>query len=340
MFEIEFYEEIENEDVPVYFKNEYQSIFANYDKALFRVLKLRRESGDLYLPILIRPLNGFFEAYSAYGYGGIIGTSQIPLSDEDFEKINGFLKEQKVVNLFLRNSPFLGNERFIPEKYNFLNRITYIVNLREYNNFDELKSCVGQNVRWAVNYAQRNSLTIEKRHHYEIKEEEIIRFYNIYLETMKFRNAPEYYYFSKDFFLKHFEDLKDMCELYLVKKDEEIIAGSIFLNDSKFVHYHFSAADVRYYKFQPMDLMILKAIFDYGNEGKKIMHLGGGLSSNASDGLSKFKKKFADEERKFYISKVVVDEENYYRLKKAYGVEESNMFLIGDALKAKKESLR
>ena len=337
MLDIEFCNKIESEGIPVYFTDEYQRIFADYDGSYPNILKVSKDSGTLYLPILIHPVADFFEAYSAYGYGGFWSESETVLSEDDLEQIKEFLRSQRVIDLFIRNSPFLENQRVIPEKYSLLNRITYMVSLSHEESFELFKARVNQKIRWAVNYAQRNGLLVEKRTYDEVRQEEIDAFYDIYLQTMKSRNAEDYYYFSKEFFLNHFETLKDNCDLYLVKKDDEVIAGSLFLKDTRFVHYHFSAANIDYYKLQPMDLMLLRAIFDYGNEGKQFMHLGGGLSADATDGLSRFKKKFSDAEKLFYISKIVVDEQNYINLRGAYGVQQSRLFLINDSVREKKE---
>ena len=100
---------------------------------------------------------------------------------------------------------------------------------------------------------------------------------------MRSTNAEDYCYFSKEFFLNHFETLKDNCDLYLVKKDDEVIVESSFLKDMRFVHYHFSVANIGYSKFQPIDFLLLKAIFDYGNDRKQFLHLDGGLSLDDND---------------------------------------------------------
>lgn len=337
MLDIEFCNKIESEGIPVYFSNEYQRIFADYDGSYPNILKVSKDSGTLYLPILIHPIADFFEAYTAYGYGGFWSGSEIVLNEEDLKQIKEFLRSKKIIDLFIRNSPFLENQKIIPENYNSLNRITYMVNLSHEDSFELFKARVNQKIRWAVNYAQRNGLLVEKRTYDEVRQEEIDAFYDIYLQTMKSRNAENYYYFSKEFFLNHFETLKDNCDLYLVKKDDEVIAGSLFLKDTRFVHYHFSAANIDYYKLQPMDLLLLKAIFDYGKDGKQFLHLGGGLRLDATDGLSKFKRKFSDIEKRFCISKIIVDEENYNSLRNFYGMQQSQLFLITDSVREKKE---
>jgi len=333
LLNISFEKKIKDKKIPIYFKNEYQNIFAKYDHSELIILKIQKNSTIFYLPLLIHPIDSFFEAYSSYGYGGFWSKSEDILLEEEFNLIKDFLSNQNIIDIFVRNSPFLENEKIIPQRYNSLNRTTYMVTLNKFEDFEEIKLKVNQKIRWAVNQAQKNSLKVERRNYINLTNKEFEAFYDMYIKAMEIRNADEYYFFSRDFFLQHFYNLKENCDLYLVKKNNVTIAGSIFLKDQEYVHYHFSAANNDYYKFQPMDLLILRAIFDYGNEGRKFMHLGGGLKLDASDGLSKFKKKFSDIEKNFYISKILINQEKYDYLKKKYNLEESHLFLIKDAMK-------
>jgi len=104
------------------------------------------------------------------------------------------------------------------------------------------------------------------------------------------------------------------------------------LDDLGLIHYHFSGFNRKYSKYQPMELLLSEAILRYGNLGKNILHLGGGISIEGSDGLSKFKSKFATNKLKFYISKIIFDKEKYYKLREKYKVLNSEMFLIKDAI--------
>jgi hypothetical protein len=63
-----------------------------------------------------------------------------------------------------------------------------------------------------------------------------------------------------------------------------------------------------------------------------MLHLGGGISIEGNDGLSKFKKKFATNKLNYYISKIIFDKEKYCKLRKKYKVFNSKMFLIKDAI--------
>ena len=80
--------------------------------------------------------------------------------------------------------------------------------------------------------------------------------------------------------------------------------------------------------------MISYALFYFGKLGYKIMNLGGGLKFDQSDGLSKYKKKYSNLEKTFYITKLICDSKKYLetREKLLHKNKENNLFLIGDAL--------
>ena len=64
------------------------------------------------------------------------------------------------------------------------------------------------------------------------------------------------------------------------------------------------------------------------------MYLGGGINFDESDGLSKFKRKFSNNKKIFYITKIICDEDLYSKTRKYFKINRKDLFLIGDALEA------
>ena len=297
------------------------------------------------MPFLIKEIDkNIYEAYTAYGYGGFYSNNhnnkvlKLELKSNwiEFEK---FMKDNNIIDLFLRNSPFLANYDYVPEKFNEFNRITFIRKLKPYNNLKDFTKNVKQKLRWSINYAVKNGLKVEFRRFDNLEKNELLDFYRIYTKIMNYRDADDYYFFKLKFFKNHFHLLKDNCELALImeKGSNKIIGGSIFLlDDLRIVHYHFSGVNRDYSKYQPMELLLSETILRYGNLGKNMLHLGGGISMEGSDGLSKFKKKFATNKLNFYISKIIFDKEKYYKLREKYKVLNSKMFLVKDAIEFNK----
>lgn len=341
-----FVKKIENIKVPIYFTKNYLKIIADNDKSEYKILKIiLKDNSEIYLPFLIKETDkNIYEAYSAYGYGGFYSNNHnnkiLKLGLKyNWTEFENFMRDNNIIDLFLRNSPFLANYDYIPEKFSEFNRTTFIRKLKPYNNLEEFTKKVKQKLRWSINYAIKNGLRVIFRKYNDLEKDELLDFYQIYTEVMKHRETGDYYFFKIEFFKKHFDMFKDNCELALVtsKEDEKNIAGSIFLLDGLgIVHYHFSGVNRDYSKYQPMELLLAEAILRYGNSGKNMLHLGGGISIEGNDGLSKFKSKFATNKLDFYISKIIFDKEKYYKLRKKYKVLNSKMFLIKDAIEFNK----
>jgi len=175
---IRFIEKIESENLPIYFTNDYISIFAKYDKSFLRILEIEKENFKVFLPILIHKFDYFYEAYTCYGYGGFYSKEgNIKLTEEEIEELKNFLKDNKIIDLFIRNTPFLENNKIIPSKYNTLNRITYIKLLKHYETFEELKKNIDQSIRWSVNYAIKNRLEVRRKLFNDVTNKEISSFY-------------------------------------------------------------------------------------------------------------------------------------------------------------------
>jgi len=341
-----FVKKIENINVPIYFTENYLKIIADNDKSEYKILKIiLKDSSEIYLPFLIKEINkNIYEAYSAYGYGGFYSNNynnevlKLELKS-NWEELKNFMKDNNIIDLFLRNSPFLLNHDFVPEKFNELNRTTFIRKLKPYNNLEEFTKNTKGKLRRSINCAVKNGVKVEFRRYGDLEKNELSDFYRIYIEAMKHNEADDYYFFKIEFFKKHFDLFKDNCELALgmEKGSNKIIGGSIFLlDDLRLVHWHFSAFNRDYSKYQIMYLLLAEAILRYANLGENMLHLGGGISIEGNDGLSKFKSKFATNKLNFYISKIIFDKEKYYKLRKKYQVFNSKLFLIKDAIEFNK----
>ncbi|MCT4619052.1 MAG: GNAT family N-acetyltransferase [Marinisporobacter sp.] len=336
---IKFIKNTPIENIPIYYSTNYNTIFSENDDALYKNIEIDfGQDKKVFIPILLKEIEkDVFESYSAYGYSGFYSQNleEKDLLKENFHKFKEFMKENKIINMFLRNSPYLCNENFIDDNYNFFNRKTYSIRLQKYEDIDDFARQIKQKVRWSINYARRNHIKIYFKKYKELNESELKRFYDVYVLTMNHRDADEYYQFSYDFFKKHFDQLKDYCELALATNDKnEIIAGAMFLLDNcDMVHYHFSALNREFSKYQVMELLLGEAIVRYSKMNKKNFHLGGGLSLDESDGLSRFKKKFSTEINNYYISKIIFDHKKYTEIREKYGISNNKMFLIKDAIK-------
>ena len=324
---------LDSTDVPVYMGRAYQNLLANFDHTEARLLTCTARRQTSHLPILVKDLgNGQTEAYSAYGYGGLLG--RLSLSDTDVEALRTFLADASILALFLRHTPFLTNQNAWPGDLCTLSRRTYAASLQPHERFDIYLASLPQKLRWSVNYAQRAGLRVSFHDLSTCPNSKIQAFYRLYLGLMQQKNTANYYLFSETFFLEHARYLGARCELAEIVDNEtgKLVAGAFFLTDGTgWAHYHLSAATRELMKKQGMELLISSAIFRYGNNGYHTLHLGGGHALDESDGLSRFKSKFASNRFDFCCTKLVCDRTGYLTERERLPLAHPDFFLITDA---------
>lgn len=318
---------------PIYHDADYQRLFAEYDGSTPRLLEGKSDSGLAYLPILVKDLGGgLSEAYSAYGYGGFLGKNC--LSEPDIGQLTTFLAAESVIALFLRHSPFLGNENEVPPKFRELNRFSYSVALKRHDSLNSLLASMPQKIRWSVNYAQRSGVAVHFFPSDSLQTEHLVEFHALYKRVMLEKQAAPYYHFSEDHFRNHARLLGSNCELAILTEanTDKTIGGALFLLDNTLrAHYHLSAASPNAMKAQGMDYLIASAMYRYGRAGFRSIHLGGGHMLSEQDGLSKFKMKFANERHEFHCSKIVCDEAAYHHERRRHPLRYPSLFLVSDA---------
>jgi hypothetical protein len=100
----------------IYSRRTYQHMLATYDNSQAKILKCSIRNETAYLPLLIKDIgNKKKEAYSAYGYGGLIG--DISISEQYVKNLCDFLSTESIVAIFIRHSPFIDNRRSWPQIY-------------------------------------------------------------------------------------------------------------------------------------------------------------------------------------------------------------------------------
>jgi hypothetical protein len=317
----------------IYMGRAYQNMLGTQDGAEARLVKIQARGQSAYLPILVKNLgDGVSEAYSAYGYGGVLG--RLVLSEADVTAMRRFLAEESIVSVFIRHSPFLQNERCWPEVLTELNRHTYATELQPKKSFDDYLKGIPQKLRWSVNFARRAGLDVTFTPLSSLDPNRLRAFYQLYAGLMLQKQTASYYLFSEKFFLQHAHALGEQCELAeIVDRDNgNLLAAALFLFDGAgWVHYHLSAACPEVMKQQGMELLLASAIHRYGQNGMRALHLGGGHRLDETDGLSRFKVKFGTERLGFFCTKLVCDEIRYQRERARLPLKLPNLFLISDA---------
>ena len=325
----------EEDKFSIYQQSSYQQLIAPRHQAELRWLKFsRNDAGICYLPLQVRSIEfGIYEAFSSYGYGGFCG-DLIRLSEADVDQLAGFLAQSGICSLFVRHSPFLANQDQWPSTHLEPNRVTYESSLPNQEEYEAYLRVLPQKLRWSVNHARKAGYIIEAVSK-PLSCNALEEFYQLYLERMKENKSDPFYIFNLTFFRNHFSLLGGQCRLMLVREPivGSIVAGAMFLLDpcNGMVHYHLSAASKEGMAAQVMEHLLVTAMFKFSQEGFQRMHLGGGHRLDESDGLSRFKRKFAQKSLEFKITKLICDATLYQALRKELVLTDSSLFLIGDA---------
>lgn len=316
----------------IYLQAAYQRLFAALDGSVARCLGIRDSAGQQWaLPLLQRQIGpGRYEAYSAYGYGGCSGP--LLLDAPTLDGLRATLAAEGIVALFLRHAPFLDNQQGWPQQQLQLNRWTYACQLPEASDIETYVQQLPQKLRWSLNYARRAGLQL--RFQPFAANVDCSGFYQLYAALMRAKGTADYYLFSPDFFAAHVQQLGSACQLAEVRDpgSGELLAAAFFLADSSgWVHYHLSAASERGMQLQAMEYLLLGAIQHFGAQGYRQLHLGGGLQLDESDGLSRFKRKFATRRLPFHITRLLADEAGYQAERQRLPLRHAQFFLIADA---------
>ena len=320
---------------PIYFEANYLRLFSTFNQTQLKVLRIDASNGTAYLPLELTSLgNGKWEAASSYGYGGLWAEHLFPLSVHDWDALINFLATEQIICVFLRHAPFIQNQLYWPIDKRKSNRKTYARLLERDTSMEQFCVQIDQKLRWSVHAAQRQHVRVEFYPAPVWRADDVAEFYQLYRQLMLEKETNAFYEFSEAFFLEHAQAFGEQCELGIVRDPElgKIIAGSLFLLDKTgWAHYHLSASDRRATATQTVELLLAEAIVRYGNLGYQWLHLGGGHALDESDGLSKFKKKFATTSVDFEISTWVCDEAAYQHERQSQPLKHPSYFLIHDA---------
>jgi hypothetical protein len=174
----------------------------------------------------------------------------------------------------------------------------------------------------------------------ETSDEAWARFVELYTETMRRREASDYYLFPPRYFDDCRELLGDAAALLTVRRPAtpvdaltgdrvledadrpatasaaashgggpgEIVAAAFFLRSERAIHYHLGGSDSAALAERPNNLLFVGAM-DWGAElGAVAMHLGGGYLAGGEDELLRFKAGFSPLRGRFHTGRCVHDQ--------------------------------
>jgi len=291
----------------IYFNKEYVSLYLKEGEEVFE-FKYSDNNNVFYNLAIKKPINlignikineGYYDVETAYGYGGhYCNTNDSEFINKAIEAYSLYCKKNNIIADFSRIHPF-NETHFVLNNYYeklLLDRKTISVDTK-----------LSSEERWG-NYPSKLR-TILRKCKKELtfrKSTNLEAFIDLYEKTMQKNEAEDFYYFNKSYFEKLIEF--EGVELFEVVFDNKIISSSFVLFDAELGHYHLSANDYEYRKYNA-NYFILDSIFNVAHErGIEQFHLGGGRTNTEEDTLLKFKMKFSSIKKNFFISGKVHNE--------------------------------
>lgn len=276
------------------------------------VMFVYRESENLIAwPLIVRDIastdgleetgKGLSDATSVYGYPGPIG--RLSENDEGLrERFARSLEESfnslGLLSAFSRMNPVLQNQTLLPAGFGELIGLGETVSIDLTLEPDEQLKRMKKNTRYDIRRARRDGLEV----HIDEEWKELETFVSLYHQSMERVDAKDYYFFDKPMFVRMKEYLGDRAKLFVGTHEGVVCAASMFIRTGNIIQYHLSGSRTDYAKMNGPKVLIDAARVWGHAEGAKLLHLGGGLSSNEDD-LFWQKTRFSPDRHKFHIWK-------------------------------------
>jgi hypothetical protein len=276
-------------------------------------------TGIIGLPVILRKIpneNCYIDAVSVYGYSGVLTSSSI--TPEDFasgiKKIKTALAERDCVSFFNRESNFTRYR--LPESTE-TGKVLAVDLMQDPEVYEK---SLAEGHRQEIKALRKLNYTVVKSTEPKVVED----FHEVYEQTMLRRGAKINYFFSMKYFdsvLKMHSSIPDLRAVY---HEDKMVAGAIFITQGDHMYYMFSGSILGVSHYPAMKLILDQLIRENLNNGKKLLHLGGGLGGK-QDSLYQFKYGFGKVILPFYTTQWILMPEVYNRLS-AHVLTETGFF--------------
>jgi len=291
----------------IYYSKEYISLYIKENEEIFE-FKYESGSNIFYTISIKRPIfkigdtlldEIYYDLETAYGYGGFYTNS----NDESFIreailKYEAKCHSNNIIAEFIRFHPFnnfpIEYSKFLD--FNIEDRDVVVKDI-SIDILSSYKSKIRNSIKRAT-----EKVTVQESTNINI-------FMELYNKTMEKNSADQFYLFDKSYY----QNLLDnpLVKLYEVVYDETIIAMGFFMYGKDIAHYHLSANSELSYSLNSNYALLHHAFNEAYQQKRNYFLLGGGTTSHDDDPLFKFKKKFSQETKPFYISGKIYNQEVY-----------------------------
>jgi hypothetical protein len=285
----------------IYYQDAYAALYENNDGELFNFIFQQAENKILFRSIKrkITQVAGIpieeelYDLETPYGYGGpLTNCYDRAFLTTAFAAYKSECVKQHIVCEFIRFHPF-NQLTHHDEYFNFFHQERQVV---------MVDLTLAQTERWSQyskttrNIIRKTQKVLERHQADNVMD----NFLSLYQQTMDKNQAADFYYFDRDYF-KQLSAIPGV-ELLAVKLADEYVSMGFFMQTGELAHYHLSANNSELLR-ENGNYALLDFAFERAQQnGCKWMMLGGGRTSASDDSLFKFKTKFSDNLKPFYIA--------------------------------------
>lgn len=300
----------------VYFRHDYSSLYATPNS---RVEAFVFEDGDniLAIPYILRPIESdlpcgnVFDFESPYGYGGPLSTTSAPdFLEKAWAGFRAMCLERRMVAGFMRFHPLLDNHLLVKLQGSKIicDRQTITISLNK--TADEVWHGYSPDVRNKIRKGQKLGVDVLP----EVGMEALLTFSRLYDNHMEEIGAYASYFFGEEYFRAVHRMGSDSYRVYIARCGDEVLGGALVMLSPQYAHYHLSSTPYQYNRFATNTMLRHAVISDLIGSGRRVLHFGGGRTSDPEDSLLKFKSGFSKERSTFWYGTFVGDNEIYKQL--------------------------
>lgn len=316
----------------IYLEKEYCEINTNIEGGIASFYEYNAPEGNITYNFIKRKIeqtfdtaNDYYDITSPYGYGGPVINDYndynllIKNFYEDFSK---YCKYNNIISEFVRFHPLLNNESDFASIYDVVfSRETVGTNLKDFD--DPFQEEFSKSCKKKIRKLLKEGLS------YDVIErpDNFKKFTEFYYSTMDRNKADDFYYFNESYFDEFLKYYKNNIILVETNFEGKTIAMGFYFIYRDFIHIHLSGTLSEYLHRSPA-YILRYGVTKWGKEnGYKMIHHGGGRTSDSEDGLYKFKKQFGKNTSfDFYIGKKIWNQEVYLKLCEFYGTNPESEF--------------
>lgn len=268
------------------------------------------------------PESDYFDLSCVYGYTGPISNQKIANIPEPFLEqfksvFMSFLEEQKIVSVFSRLHPFLGQERLM-NKFPGIhpNGKTVAIDLKQ--PIEAQRAVYHRSYRQHLKSLRKKGYTVKETN----SPEDIRVFADIYMENMKRVGATDYYLFTESYFTEILATEEFDAKLIVVQCEGVPVSGGIITFTNGIIQTHLVGTRSAHISVSPPKLLIDELSVMGRELGFDYLNLGGGLNFK-EDTLYQWKLGFSNLTLDYYSLRLIANKEVYDSLLSAGGLDEN-----------------